>query len=73
MNLFYLRECNFDDKNNEEIWKILNLKPYLFSIFQQYFLCGKDIKRDKFPFLASYCFVVDDTILVASVEQGILR
>jgi hypothetical protein len=36
-------------------------------------LNGKDIKRVKFPFLASYCFVVDDTILVVSVEQGILR
>lgn len=77
MNYVSLSKGNsiFDDKNNEEIWKIFKFKNHIyFQSFNSIFMLnGKDIKRVKFPFLASYCFVVDDTILVASVEQGVFK
>lgn len=65
----------FDDKNNEEIWKIFKFKNQIyFQSFNGLFLYdGKKIKQIKFPFLASYCFVVEDQLLIASVEQGVYR
>jgi ligand-binding sensor domain-containing protein/DNA-binding CsgD family transcriptional regulator len=65
----------FDDNNNEEIWKIFKFKNELyFQSFNSVFvLKGTTIKRVKFPFLVSYCFLVDDTILVATVDQGIYK
>jgi hypothetical protein len=38
MNYVSLSKGIFDDKNNEEIWKILEFT--YFSIFQQYFACN---------------------------------
>lgn len=65
----------FDDKNNEEIWKIIKFKGQIyFQSFNSLFLFdGKVIKQVKFPFLASYCFVVDNQLLIASVEKGIYK
>jgi ligand-binding sensor domain-containing protein/DNA-binding CsgD family transcriptional regulator len=77
MNYVSLSKGNaiFDDKNNEEIWKIFKFKNHIyFQSFNSIFMLdGKTIKRVKFPFLASYCFVVDNDILVATVEQGIFK
>jgi AraC family chitin signaling transcriptional activator len=65
----------FDDKNNEEIWKIFKFNGQIyFQSFNSLFLFdGKEIKQIKFPFLASYCFVVDNQLLIASVEKGIYK
>lgn len=65
----------FDDKNNEEIWKIIKFKGQIyFQSFNSLFLFdGKAIKQIKFLFLASYCFVVDNQLLIASVEKGIYK
>ncbi|MFV7234794.1 histidine kinase [Flavobacterium sp. ZB4R12] len=65
----------FDEKNNEEIWKIFkfNNKIYFQSFNGVFLFDGKAIKEIKFPFLISYCFVVDNQLLIASVEKGIYR
>jgi len=65
----------FDANNNEEIWKIFkfNNKIYFQSFNGIFIFDGKEIKEKKLPFLISYCFVVDNQILIASVEKGIYR
>lgn len=65
----------FDEKDNEEIWKIFRFNGSLyFQSFNDVFIYdGKHIKKIKFPFLISYCFVVDKNLYVASVDKGIFR
>ncbi len=65
----------FDENNNEEIWKIFkfNDKIYFQSFNGIFIFDGKVIKEKKFPFLTSYCFVVDNQLFIASVEKGIFR
>lgn len=65
----------FDEKDNEEIWKIFRFNGSLyFQSFNDVFIYdGKHIQRIKFPFLVSYCFVVDKNLYVASVEKGLFR
>lgn len=65
----------FDENNNEEIWKIFkfNNKIYFQSFNGIFLYDGKVIKEKKFSFLVSYCFVVDNQLLVASVEKGIYK
>ncbi|MFV8370697.1 histidine kinase [Flavobacterium sp. LB2R40] len=65
----------FEESDNEEIWKIFKFKGNVyFQSFNGIFLYdGKVIKKSKFDFLASYCFVVDDQLLAASVEKGIYK
>lgn len=65
----------FDDSDNEEIWKIFKFKNEIyFQSFNGVFLYdGKIIKEKKFSFLVSYCFEVDNQLLVASVEKGIYK
>ena len=65
----------FDEKDNEEIWKIFKFKGSVyFQSFNDVFIYdGKHIKKIKFPFLISYCFVVDNDIYVASVAKGLFR
>ncbi len=65
----------FDEKDNEEIWKIFKFKGSVyFQSFNDVFIYdGKHIKKIKFPFLISYCFVVDDNVYVASVAKGLFR
>lgn len=65
----------FDDKENEEIWKIFKFKNKIYfqsfnGIFQY---DGKLIRKIKIPFLISYCFVINNEILVASVDKGIYK
>lgn len=65
----------FGTNNNDEIWKIFkfNNKIY-FQSFNGFFVFdGKVIKEKKLPFLISYCFVVDNQLLIASVEKGVYR
>ena len=55
-----------------EIFKFKN--EIYFQSFNGVFLYdGKIIKENKFPFLVSYCFEVDNQLLVASVEKGIYK
>ncbi len=63
----------FSDSDNEEIWKIFefNNKIYFQSFNSLFLFDGKTIKRQKIPFLASYCFVIGKQLLVASVDRGI--
>jgi AraC family chitin signaling transcriptional activator len=65
----------FAEKDNEEIWKIFRFNGSLyFQSFNDVFIYdGKHIKKIKFPFLISYCFVVDNTLYVASVEKGLFK
>lgn len=65
----------FDDNNNEEIWKIFkfNNKIYFQSFNGIFLFDGKHIKEIKLSFLISYCFIVDNELLVASVENGIYK
>ena len=65
----------FDEKDNEEIWKIFRYKGSLyFQSFNDVFIYnGKTIKKIKFPFLISYCFAVDKNLYVASVQKGIFK
>ncbi|WP_413998520.1 histidine kinase [Flavobacterium sp. W1B] len=65
----------FDDSENEEIWKIFkfNNKIYFQSFNGIFQYDRKTIKEKKFPYLVSYCFVVDNQLLVAFVEKGIYK
>jgi len=65
----------FDEKDNEEIWKIFRFNGSLyFQSFNDVFIYnGKHIKKIKFPFLISYCFVVDNNVYVASVDKGLFK
>ncbi|MCW2120694.1 histidine kinase [Flavobacterium sp. 7A] len=65
----------FDEKENEEIWKIFKLNGAIyFQTFNEiYIYKDKSVKKIKLPFLISYCFQVGNEILVASVKKGIFR
>lgn len=65
----------FDEKDNEEIWKIFKYNGSIyFQSFNDVFIYnGKRIQKTKFPFLISYCFVVDNNLYVASVGKGIFQ
>jgi DNA-binding CsgD family transcriptional regulator len=65
----------FDVNKNEEIWKIFkfNNKIYFQSFNGIFLFDGKVIQEIKFPSLVSYCFIVDNQLLIASVEKGIYK
>ncbi|MDR7212610.1 histidine kinase [Flavobacterium piscis] len=65
----------FDEKDNEEIWKIFKFNGSIyFQSFNDVFIyTGKRIQKINFPFLISYCFVVGKNLYVASVEKGIFK
>jgi len=65
----------FDEKDNEEIWKIFKFDNQIyFQSFNEIFLYdGKKLKKTKLPFLISYCFIIDNELLVASVGSGIYK
>jgi AraC family chitin signaling transcriptional activator len=65
----------FDEKDNEEIWKIFKFNGSIyFQSFNDVFIYnGKHIQKIRFPFLISYCFVVDQSLYVASVEKGVFK
>jgi len=65
----------FDDTENEEIWKIFkfNGKIYFQSFNRIFIYDGKSIQKTKLPHLISYCFIVDNQLLIASVENGVYR
>jgi len=65
----------FDDSENEEIWKIFKFNNQIyFQSFNEIFKYdGKKISKTNLPFLISYCFVIDNELLVASVGNGIYK
>ncbi|MBF2709626.1 histidine kinase [Flavobacterium soyangense] len=65
----------FEDSENEEIWKIFkfNNKIYFQSFNEIFLYDGKKIKKTKFPFLISYCFQIDNQLLIASVDSGVFK
>ncbi|PXY41458.1 histidine kinase [Flavobacterium cheongpyeongense] len=65
----------FDEKDNEEIWKIFRFNGSIyFQSFNDVFIYnGKHIQKVRFPFLISYCFVVDKNLYVASVKKGVFK
>ena len=75
--MFYVSISNkmkvFEDRENEEVWKIFKFKNKIhFQSFNGlYIYDSKKVEKIKFPFLVSYCFVVEDQLLVASVFEGI--
>ncbi len=69
------RTTVFDEKENEEIWKIFKFdnKIYFQSFNGIFIYDGKKIKKTPLPFLISYCFVIDNQLLIASVNKGIFK
>lgn len=65
----------FDDNENEEIWKIFRVKNKIyFQSFNEIFQYdGNRIKKYKLPFLISYCFPLDNQLLLATVGRGIYK
>jgi AraC family chitin signaling transcriptional activator len=65
----------FDDIENEEIWKIFefNNTIYFQSFNAIYKYDGSSIKKIKLPFLISYCYPIDNQILIASVSSGVYK
>lgn len=65
----------FDDKENEEIWKIFkfNNKIYFQSFNGIYIVEKNRINKVKLPFLISYCFVVNNQLLIATVQNGVYK
>ena len=65
----------FDDSENEEIWKIFKFNNQIyFQSFNEIFMYdGKKINKMKLPFLISYCFVIDNQLLIASVGSGVYK
>lgn len=59
--------------DNEEIWKVFKhgSKIYFQSFNEIYIYDGSNVDKVKFPSQISYCYVIDDTIYVASVRNGI--
>ena len=59
--------------DNEEIWKVFSHKGniYFQSFNEIYIYNGKTIEKVKFPSQISYCYLIDDTIYVASVRKGV--
>lgn len=58
---------------NEEIWKIFKFHDEIyFQSFNELFVYSKGkIVKTRIPFQISYCFVVDDKIYAASVNNGV--
>ncbi|MEZ7498070.1 histidine kinase [Flavobacterium sp. Arc3] len=65
----------FDDIENEEIWKIFKFNDaiYFQSFNAIYKYDGQNVKKIKLSFLISYCYVIDNQILIASVSSGIYK
>ncbi|AWI27316.1 helix-turn-helix and ligand-binding sensor domain-containing protein [Flavobacterium pallidum] len=63
----------FSGSDNEEIWKIFKLNGRIyFQSFNEIFIYDQaGIRKIRFPFQISYCYIVDNQIYVASVRQGI--
>ncbi|WP_264563869.1 histidine kinase [Flavobacterium sp. N3904] len=68
-------ESVFNGKENEEIWKIFkfNSKIYFQSFNEIFVYDGTKIKKLKLPYLISYCFVIDNQLLIATVEKGVYK
>jgi hypothetical protein len=68
------RKSGFDDSENEEIWKILNLRIlFISSLLMLFTSTTGRIKKKLIPFLISYCYPIDNEILIASVTNGVYR
>lgn len=67
------KELFKDFSNNEEIWKIFKFHDKIFfqSFNDLFSYDGNKIEKIRFPFQISYCFVVDEKLLVASVKNGV--
>ncbi|MGL2994971.1 LuxR C-terminal-related transcriptional regulator [Flavobacterium sp. TSSA_36] len=69
------RQQAFDEQDNEEIWKIFKAKERIyFQSFNNLFWTEKgQLQKITFPFLISYCYVIEDQIYVATVGHGIFK
>lgn len=58
--------------DNEEIWKVFRSgdKIYFQSFNEIYIFNGKSVEKVKFPYQISYCYLIDATIYVATVRNG---
>ncbi|WP_225318017.1 helix-turn-helix and ligand-binding sensor domain-containing protein [Flavobacterium luteum] len=65
----------FKDTGNEEIWKIvqLNNKIYFQSFNEIYILENGQITDVKLPFQISYCFPINGELLLATINEGIVK
>ncbi|MBN8642395.1 MAG: histidine kinase [Flavobacteriales bacterium] len=61
--------------NNEEIWKIVKFDGniYFQSFNELYIYKENTIQKIRIPFQISYCFVVNNELLVASVTDGVYK
>ena len=62
----------FFENENEEIWKIFKVNDAIyFQSFNQLYVYEKgSVKKITFPYMISYCFLIDGDIFVATVEKG---
>ena len=65
----------FFENENEEIWKIFKVNDAIyFQSFNQLYVYEKgSVKKITFPYMISYCFLIDGDIFVATVEKGIFK
>ena len=72
-NSIYFANNHYFLRYNGEIWKIFKFKNKIyFQSFNELFVFSNNsIEKIRFPFQISYCYVVDNEILVASVRKGI--
>jgi len=63
----------FSDNSNEEIWKIVAFqnKIYFQSFNEIYILDKGKITTVKLPFQISYCFAINNQLLLASIKDGV--
>ncbi len=66
---------SFQGLEQEEIWKIFyyNRSIYFQSFNYLFQFDGKSVKRYKLPALASYIYLVNDKLLVATISKGIFE
>jgi len=65
----------FKEAEQEEIWKIFsfNNQIYFQSFLNLYVYNGKTVKTYKLPSLASYAYVVDNKLLIATISNGVFE
>lgn len=65
----------FDDNGNEEIWKIIKFRDALyFQSFNELYVLDKGvISNIDFAFQISYCFDIDDELLLATIRDGVYK
>lgn len=65
----------FNENGNDEIWKVFKFRNKLyFQSFNEIYILNKGkITTLNLPFQISYCFQIDNELLLASIKNGVYR